>query len=170
MIIFEDLFSLALAFTDPEESRKTLPISSSHLRQWLPSFYCSNRCSTLTRILTPFRHKGSMNLNIDEKCLVHEHTTGEKSTTLMRGSKMKIIHWWDVCVYVCVIDWNREKEKRRKKKERKKERTSKLMDERLNVCIAIGRKKWEKKSTLSPPIKLTFTGVPIQHLQKSICF
>lgn len=32
MIIFEDLFSLALAFTDPEESRKTLPISS-HLRQ-----------------------------------------------------------------------------------------------------------------------------------------
>jgi hypothetical protein len=42
-----------------------------------------------------------MNMNINrerererkgKQCLVHEHTTGEKSTTLRRESNIKIIH------------------------------------------------------------------------------
>ncbi len=40
------------------------------------------------------------------------------------------------------------------------------MDERLDWL----EKKVRKKSTLTPPIKSTFTGVTIQCLDKSICF
>ena len=47
-------------------------------------------------------------------------------------------------MYVCVllIEIERERERRERGEEkRRNEQASKLMNERLNVCIAIGRKK-----------------------------
>jgi hypothetical protein len=106
-IISQDLF---YSFIHPEELRMYSHFFSSYC-------YYNNFIAQIFFIILfltdwsfewafSFIHKGSMNMNINKqkkkkKCLVHEHTTGEKSTTLIRRSNIKITHWWDVCMYVC---------------------------------------------------------------------
>lgn len=99
MIISQDLF---YSFIQPEELKceyvyKTFLLSLiTILLLKYPLLYCSNELFFF--FSSSLIHKGSMNMNINnnkkkrEKCLVHEYTTGEKSTTFIRGSNIKITH------------------------------------------------------------------------------